>query len=706
MEPYDVDARELAVEVAAVRWRAPDSDFAVVVGITAEGEEVVAVGALGHVHEGEEVELAGAWQEHARHGWRFAARQARLRPPTSEEALLGYLGSIKHVGPRGAQWLLDHHGPAEVLAAIDRDPEGALRGVPGIGRARIGPAVHAWEEQGAQRAVRLLLEEHGVPGAVAARVYRTFGPGTMELLRTDPYQLTDVEGIGFVSADALAQALGTAHDDPGRLDAGLRHALREAERDGHCHLPRAELEQRAARLLGEDASQRIDALATAGRLVVDGDRVLHPAMARAEGNLARHVRALLEDEPALRLGEVERPTGHLAPSDDQWAVVETVLARRLAILTGGPGTGKTQTMRALVELLQEHKRTVRLCAPTGKAARRLSETTGAPATTIHRLLEYQPHEGFARDADDPIPGTDLLVVDEASMLDVRLAQALFAAVGPRTHVLLVGDPDQLASVGPGRVLDDLLESGAVPTVRLTEIFRQAARSLIVRAAHAIDAGEPPPTEAGPEDVRDFFLVTRSGADAIREEVVALASGRLASHLGVDPRSGVLVLAPMHRGPAGIDVLNDRLRALLNPEGTGIGGTGLRVGDRVIQTVNDHEHELMNGELGVLEHHDRDRDRVLLACDDGRRLTLGVRDLGTLRLAHAISIHKAQGSQAPGIVVVLHRGHSHMLTRNLLYTAVTRAERACVVVGEPAALHVALGRRDSHARHTRLRELIA
>jgi exodeoxyribonuclease V alpha subunit len=705
-EPFDPDQRTLSVEVAAVRWRAPDGAFAVLAGISDEGEEVVLVGALDHVHEGESVAVEGGWQRHPRHGWRFVAERTRVQEPASEQALLAYLGSVKHVGARGAAWLLDRHGPEEVLAAVDRDPERVLREVPGIGPARIGAAVRSWEDQGALRAVRLFLEEHGVPAAVAARIYRAYGPGAIETLRTDPYALTELDGIGFATADALAQALGTPPDSPGRLDAGLRHALREAESDGHCHLPRGELEARARRLLGADADDRIDDLAARGRLVIEGDRVFDPGMYAVERRLAEHVRALVDDEPRLRLGAPRRPAGGFVPTDDQWAVVQAVLDHRLAILTGGPGTGKSQTMRTLVDLVHAEKGTVRLCAPTGKAARRLAEMTGAMATTIHRLLEYVPGEGFTRDAEDPIPGTDVLIVDEASMLSVRLAEALFAAVGPRTHVLLVGDVDQLAPVGPGRVLDDLIESGRIPVVRLTEIFRQAARSLIVRAAHAVNEGKPPPTKAGPGDLRDFFVIARHGAPAIRDEVVSLATTRLPSHYELDPRADVLVVAPMHRGPAGIDALNDELRALLNEDGRPIPGTPLRVHDRVLQTKNNHERELMNGEMGVVEHHDDERDRVLLACDDGRRLTLPVAELDTMRLGHAVSVHKAQGSQAPAVVVVLHRGHQLMLTRNLVYTAITRAERVCVVVGEPAALHGALGRRDAHARHTRLSELLA
>jgi exodeoxyribonuclease V alpha subunit len=704
-EPFDPDQRTLSVEVAAVRWRAPDGAFAVLAGVSDEGEEVVLVGALDHVHEGESVVVEGGWQRHPRHGWRFVAERTRVQEPASEQALLAYLGSVKHVGPRGAAWLLERHGPEEVLAAVDRDPERVLREVPGIGPARIGAAVRSWEGQGALRAVRLFLEEHGVPAAVAARIYRAYGAGAIETLRTDPYALTELDGIGFATADALAQALGTPPDSPGRLDAGLRHALREAESDGHCHLPRPELAERARRLLGADADDRIDDLAARGRLVIEDERVFDPGMHAVERRLAEHVRALIDDEPRLRLRTPKRPMTGFVPTDDQWAVVQAVLDHRLAILTGGPGTGKTAVMRVLVELLHAEKRTVRLCAPTGKAARRLAEITGAMATTIHRLLEYVPGEGFTRDAEDPIPGTDVLIVDEASMLSVRLAEALFAAVGPRTHVLLVGDVDQLAPVGPGRVLDDLIESGRVPVVRLTEIFRQAARSLIVRAAHAVNEGKPPPTVAGPDDVRDFFVIARHGAHAIRDEVVSLATTRLPGHYGLDPRAEVLVVAPMHRGPAGIDALNDELRALLNGDGKPIPGTPFRVQDRLLQTKNNHERELMNGEMGVVEHHDPGRDRVLFACDDGRRLALPVAELDTMRLGHAVSVHKAQGSQAPAVVVVLHRGHNLMLTRNLVYTAITRAERVCVVVGEPAALQAALGRRDAHARHTRLSELV-
>jgi exodeoxyribonuclease V alpha subunit len=704
-EPFDPDQRTLSVEVAAVRWKAPDGAFAVLAGVSDQGEEVVLVGALDHVHEGESVAVEGGWQRHPRHGWRFVAERTRVQEPASEQALLAYLGSVKHVGPLGAAWLLERHGPEEVLAAVDREPERVLREVPGIGPARIGAAVRSWEDQGALRAVRLFLEEHGVPAAVAARIYRAYGAGAIETLRTDPYALTELDGIGFATADALAQALGTPPDSPGRLDAGLRHALHEAESDGHCHLPRPELEERARRLLGADADDRIDDLAARGRLVIEDDRVFDPGMHAVERRLAGHVRALVDDEPRLRLRAPRRPTSGFVPTDAQWAVVQAVVDHRLAILTGGPGTGKSQTMRTLVDLVHAERGTVRLCAPTGKAARRLAEMTGAMATTIHRLLEYSPGEGFTRDAEDPIPGTDVLIVDEASMLSVRLAEALFAAVGPRTHVLLVGDVDQLAPVGPGRVLDDLIESGRVPVVRLTEIFRQAARSLIVRAAHAVNEGKPPPTTAGPDDVRDFFVIARNGAHAIRDEVVSLATTRLPSHYGLDARAEVLVVAPMHRGPAGIDALNDELRSLLNADGPPIPGTPFRVHDRVLQTKNNHERELMNGEMGVIEHHDAERDRVLLACDDGRRLMLSTSELDTMRLGHAVSVHKAQGSQAPAVVVVLHRGHHLMLTRNLVYTAITRAERVCVVVGEPAALHAALGRRDAHARNTRLSQLV-
>lgn len=693
----------LAVEVTAVRFAA--DDFAVLAAVTDDGEEVVLTGPLAHVCEGEALQAGGEWRAHPKHGRQFHVARVLVRGPVSETAVLAYLQTIKHVGPRGAAWLVEHHG-GEVLALIDRDPGGVLASVPGIGRRRLGEAVRSWEAAAATRAVRLFLEEHGVPAAPAARLVRAFGASAIETLRSDPYAATEVPGIGFATADALARALGVAPDSPTRLEAGLVHALAMAEDDGHSHLPRAELEQRARRLLGAEAGDRIDELCARGRLVVDErDRVADPELDAVERRLAARVAELATGTPTLRLEQPARPAGL---SDDQWAGVGQVLEHRLAILTGGPGTGKTTSMRALVELVRGGGRRVRLCAPTGKAARRLAESAGHEATTIHRLLEWAPEEGgFARDESDPIPGCDLLVVDEASMLSLRLADALLQAVGPRTHVLLVGDADQLPPVGAGRVLDDLLESGRVPAVALTEIFRQARRSLIVRAAHAINHGEHPPSRpAAADDLRDFFLVTRETPQALFEEAVSLAAVRLPAHYAVDPIADVVVLAPMHRGIVGIEALNEALRARLNPDGEPVAATGLRVGDRVLETVNNHERELMNGQTAVLRHHDREAGRVLLAVDDGRRLTLELEETRSLRLAYAMSVHKAQGSSAKVVVVVLDRGHQIMLTRNLLYTAVTRAEQACVVVCHPAALQTALSRADGGRRHTRLAELVA
>lgn len=703
------DMVDLTVEVMSIRYRSPESDFTVLEGLSEDGEELALTGALGHLHEGETVELRGRWHEHPKHGRQFQALQAQSREPSSELALLGFLGQVKHVGPQGAAFLLDRYG-SEVLEIIDRRPRARLLEVPGIGRARIVQAVESWEAQRSQRELQMFLSGHGLPAAIVARVFRAWGAEALERVRQNPYCIAELAGVAFQTADALAQSLGVSPDDPGRLEAGLLHALRRAELDGHCYLPRGQLCRQARRLLGRDCEGALELLAARGAIVCepaeDGSQLIYDAaLHQVERALAQRVRELIGAPAILELKRVRRPRrGSFLPTDDQWRAVKVALEHRFSILTGGPGTGKTMSMRVLVELLRSERRNVRLCAPTGKAARRLASATGEAASTIHRLLEWTG-EGFGRDAENPIEDVDVLIIDEASMLSVRLAQALLCAVGEETHVLLVGDVDQLAPVGSGRVLEDLIASGQVPVTALKQIFRQAARSLIVRAAHAINRGEEPSLSGEKDTIRDFFFIRAGGDQEIFEAVVSLASERLASHYDLQP-SEVQVLAPMRKGPVGIDAINAELRARMNPRGRAISGSSLRIGDRVIQTRNDHEHELMNGEIAVILKQDGDSQRVRLATDDGRQLSLPRAALDTLTLAYAISIHKSQGSQAPAIVVALSSQHEIMLTRNLLYTAVTRSERVCVLVGEPRALRYALGRTDARARYTRLADLVA
>jgi exodeoxyribonuclease V alpha subunit len=725
----DSTESELAVEVLAVRYRSDDGSFAVLYARAEDGRELTLTGPLAYVHEGEELVVRGRLRRHPRYGERFEVRFVSHPEPTSERAVLAALAAVRHIGPRGAERLYRRYGE-RTIAEIDADPKGRLRELPGIGRKRLVEAVASWEELRAQRTLRMFLAEHGVSAAIAARIQRVWGERSIAQLQADPYSLVDLPGVGFATADALARALGVSFDAPSRIDAAILYALARAELSGHCYLPRAELQREALALLApagehdedpellwegaaEELGARIDALIASGRLVAPleppEEAIYASRMYEVERRLAGYVRALADGPPVLDIAgrSAWKEQEGLSLSAEQWLAIERALANRISILTGGPGTGKTASMRALVAIAQVLEAPVRLCAPTGKAARRLAAASAQSATTIHRLLEWQPGSGFARNASAPLEQVGLLIVDEASMLSVRLAEALFAAVGAGTHVLLIGDSDQLPAIGPGRVLEDLIASGQIPVTRLEKIFRQARRSLIVRAAHAIREGKAPERAgsalAGEEVRRDFFFLTRAREEELGEEATRLACERLPARYDLDPLADVLVLAPMRRGPAGIEALNERLREQLNPAGEAIAGTPLRVGDRVIQTRNDHEHELMNGEIAILSHFDRDRSRAHLRLEDDRTLTLPFSALATIEPAYAISIHKAQGSQAPAVVVVLARSARIMLTRNLLYTAITRAERLCVLLAQPGALELALARRDARRRYTRLAE---
>jgi exodeoxyribonuclease V alpha subunit len=730
--PDGRDEETLELEVVGVRYRSDDGAFAVIDAMATDaagapaGHEVV-VGPVGHLDEGDRVQATGRRTRHPKHGERFSVRALQSVEPTDDDAVSRVLQRVPGVGPKAAEALMERFGP-ELLQRLDADPRDVLRRVKGLTGEKLAEAVEAWRAEAGPRAVRLLLERHGLDAATIGRVIRALGDEPdVTLLRSDPYRLTSRSGIGFPTADAIAIALG---EDPGseeRRRAAIVHALSRAEDDGHCHLPHDEAISRTTRLLaGRDAPwSAVDGLVPgvaaaldgliADHAVVDRDgRVATLELDEAESLLAEIVARMTTDVPTIDVDVApDPPTAEDAigatpsggagadplPSAEQWEAVRLACAHRLSILTGGPGTGKTQTMRALVRVLKDAGRSVLLCAPTGKAARRLSEATGAQATTIHRLLGFVPGDGFQHDEDDPIPDGGMLVVDEASMLPLDLAVALLRAVGPRTHVLMVGDVDQLAPVGPGRVLQDLLESEVVPAVRLTRIFRQAERSLIVRSAHAMNQGQPPITQPGPDDVRDFFFIDRADPQAAADEIVSLATTRLPAHYGVPAVGGVQTLAPQRRGACGVEALNARMRELLNPGGRSAKGSALREGDRVMQTRNDHESEVMNGELGMLVR--VDGDDALLQMDDGRTIRLPVIRLDTWELAYACTVHKAQGSSIPVAVVPVLMEHRHMLTRNLLYTAVTRAEKACVMVGDRAAVRQALGRVDGATRYTAL-----
>ena len=691
------------------------------------GELVTVVGNLAGANPGESLRLTGRWTSHAQYGRQFQIVSYTTVLPATIQGIRKYLGSglIKGIGPVTAERIVATLG-TDALRVIEEEPARLLE-VPGLGKVRQARIVSAWAKQQAIKEVMLFLAEVGVSTSLAVRIYKTYRDEAIRVVREEPYRLAaDVWGIGFKTADAIAAKLGIAHDAPARLRAGLVHTLSEATDDGHCSLPEQILLSEATEILGvpEDpltaalgellSEQDLGQASAIAELIEGITQIYLPPFYHAEVALAHRLRRLLAAEsgvaglPLASFRTVDwdrafdwlstRGVAALAPA--QVEAVQVALTERVAVLTGGPGTGKSTTTRAVVELARAKGARVLLAAPTGRAARRLGELAGLPATTLHRLLELRPGGQAAYDQDRPLPA-DLIVVDEVSMLDLLLANALVKAVPPGAHLLLVGDADQLPSVGPGEVLRDLLASGMVPAVCLTQVFRQAAESGVISNAHRINRGEIPITRG----MADFFLFVEEDSERAADLVVDVVAHRLPRRFGLDPLREIQVLSPMHRGAVGVGTLNERLQEALNPARSGLperryGGRVYRQSDRILQLRNNHEKRVYNGSAGQVTGIDPERG-VLTARMDDEEVEYEFGELDELSHAYAISVHKAQGSEYPAVVIPLLTTHFPLLQRNLLYTAVTRAKKLVVLVGTRRALAIAVRTTGTGKRHTAL-----
>lgn len=678
---------------------------------------VTVVGTLTGVAVGEAVRLRGFWTTHPTHGRQFEVREFQVQLPATVEGLRKYLGSglIKGVGPVTAERIVDYFGLA-TLTVIEQTPE-RLREVPGIAEKRVALIRRAWAEQRQIKDLMLFLQAHGLSTSLAVKIYQAYGATALTVVQQDPYRLArDIYGIGFKTADQVAQQLGLSPEAPERLQAGVRYALSALSDEGHCFAEREQLLGAAAGLLQvapERCAAALDALLAGGELLAEDAALYLPPFYHAERAVAAKLR-LLQTTPLDRLAQFQRvewprafawlaTQSALQLTEAQQAAVKMALTARVSIVTGGPGTGKTTVLGSVLRLLQAKGGTALLAAPTGRAAQRLSETTGWPAQTIHRLLEYRPTAGqtFLRDRDNPLDA-DLLIVDEVSMLDLLLTHHLLKAVAAGSHLLLVGDVDQLPAVGAGNVLRDLLASAVLPVVRLTTIFRQAADSAIIRNAHRIQAGEFPLTAA---EIRDFFIFQEPDPDKAADLVLDLVAARIPARFGYAAETDIQVLSPMHRGAAGVGELNRRLQARLNPPQAGKatvphGARQFRVGDRVLQMRNNYAKQVFNGDLGRVTAVDLE-EQLLLVDFAGTPVAYEWSELDELTHAYAISIHKAQGSEFPVVVIPVLLQHYLLLQRNLLYTAVTRARQLVVLVGSRPAIALAVRNERIAQRHTRL-----
>ncbi|MGH7275300.1 MAG: SF1B family DNA helicase RecD2 [Nitrospiria bacterium] len=688
---------------------------------------VTIVGNLGSISPGETLRLHGQWTLHKKYGEQFQVERYETLMPATLSGVERYLGSglIKGIGPVYANRIVDAFG-LETFRVIDEQPA-RLREVEGIGEIRLGKITQAWQEQKEIREVMIFLQSHGVSATFGIKIFKVYKDQAIAILRGNPYQLAqDIEGIGFKTADRIAQSLGVAKDSPARIESGVLYILGKWVDAGHVYVPSVHLAKEAQELLESDETivdQALHNLREKERIVILEIPEEHYLaiylipLSIAEQNVAKRLTELayaqhfpITIDPERALTWVEQVNRlRLAPQQRQ--AIKMALTEKLLIITGGPGTGKTTILKCLIEILEKKGVKILLAAPTGRAAKRMEEATARQAKTIHRLLEFSPKGGgFQRNQERPLQA-DLIILDEASMIDLLLMNHLLKAVPLQATLLLVGDIDQLPSVGPGQVLRDIIDAGVVPVIRLTDVFRQGEESLIPLNAHKINEGLLPTLKAPELGTHcDFYFWECSDPEEMMEQVKKLVSDRIPQTFHIDPVEDIQVLSPMHKGNLGVSILNQELQALLNPVGgkevTRVGRL-FRVRDKVMQLKNNYEKEVYNGDVGRILGIDSEEQEVKVNFE-GRIVSYEFHELDELSLAYAVTVHKSQGSEYPAVILLLHTSHYTMLQRNLLYTAITRARKLLILIGTKKALAVAvknnkIQERFSHLK-TRLMEI--
>ncbi len=679
------------------------------------GQAFAAVGNVTFITEGETVRLHGRWGRHSIHGEQFEFESCVAVLPSSVEGIKRFLASkyIKGIGPVTAERIVDTFG-ADTLRVLDEDPK-QLRKVPKLSKKQRESLLAGWADHHRIRDIMIFLRDHDISEAYASRIYEKYRDRTIEVMRSNPYQLIDdIRGIGFLTADKLAGKVGVERSSPGRVRAGVRYSLDESEGEGHVYVPLETLVERAAGLLELDAdlvTEAVEYLKEQGTVAVEDGRVYTRELWEAEREVAARLAMLARTpregkQPSVSevldmVADIEREQGVELAAEQRNAVIAAASVPSL-VITGGPGTGKTTTVRSIIGLYDRLGVGFLLCTPTGRAAKRLAETTGRDAQTIHRLLEYNPFKGrFTRNASNPLVA-QAVIMDEASMVDIRLMADFLRALHPATTLIMVGDVDQLPSIGPGSVLRDIIDSGALPTVRLTEIFRQAAASRIVQSAHRINTGNLPHLDN--KRSGDFFVITMHEPPDIAAAIVDMVARRLPARYGFDPVDDIQVLSPMHKGETGVAALNDRLRERLNPPGPRVrelrrGNRLYREGDKVMQIRNNYDKMIFNGDIGRIERIEGEREEVVVRFDSTVVYTGS--EMDDLVPAYAVSVHKSQGSEFRCIVMPVTTQHFIMLKRNLLYTAVTRARELAVLIGDVRAMAIAVKNDQVRERFTTL-----